>query len=132
MSKQQYLPTSTQSSMLYDACKHIAAARALFRDLAADNSIPHFLTKVCTGAAADSSFALNRFKNVFSKERFEKFEQQVTEADPFAVEQIKELVRRMSPEKQDVVENLCQQIVAGQKIQIVKEDEPEPTLHPTP
>ncbi|WP_407522604.1 hypothetical protein PDL71_15280 [Lacibacter sp. MH-610] len=118
--KLKYQPTPTQASMLYDACKHLAAARLLFRDLASDYTFPHFVRSVCTGAAADSSFALNRFKNIFSKEKFEKFEQQVTEADPFTVEQIKEMVRRMNPEQQSMIENVCMAIHRGETIQVEK------------
>ena len=128
--KQQYRPTESQASMFYDACKHLAAARNLFRDLATDIHIPHFLNKVCINAAADSNMALNRFKNIFSKERFQKFEQQVTESDPFCVEQIKEYVRRMSPEQQNVIENICQRVVAGEKLEII--DLPPVTDNPQP
>lgn len=120
MSKLQYQPTEAQSSMFYDACKHLAAARGLFRDLAADPSIPMFLEKVCVGAASDTSFALGRFKSIFSKERYAKFEQQVTESDPFAIEQIKEYVRRMNPEQQNIIENICQRLVAGEEIKIME------------
>lgn len=121
--KVKYQPTSVQASMLYDACKHIAAARLLFRDLSTDHSFPFFVRNVCTGAAADSSFALNRFKNIFSRERFEQFEKQVIESDPFNVEQIKEMIRRMSPQQQSMVENVCMSILNGETIEVQQKQE---------
>lgn len=116
--KIKHQPSPVQSSMAYDACKHLAAARLLLRDLAADNTLPYFVSNVCTGAAADCSFAINRFKNIFSKERFEQFEKQVTESDPFTIEQIKEMVRRMNPEQQSIIENLCMAVLSGEKIEV--------------
>lgn len=111
--------SETNASIAYDACKATIQAQQLYRELAADYTIPEILRNKFTHAAAHCTQAITYIESFITKERLQVFREQIGEADPFHIDRVRELMRSMTPEQQNAIEQLCVTVKEGGTIEAV-------------